>query len=158
MAQAKDGRVWLADYARQVRPVPIAGHDSYAEGPAVVDEGLRQLLFDRDGALWITRFDSGIVRIRYPEKLGSRKYGSHDAELESFGAKDGFPGLADVLLEDREGNIWVGSSNGLARFRHNQVVPANLRQRYRTLTLLAGRSADLWVGTVDRRTAAAYSR
>ena len=151
LAQAKDGRVWLTDDGTwQVRPVPTAGHDSYAEGPAVVEEGVRQLLFDRDGAMWITRLDSGVVRIRYPEKLGNRKYGPHDAELESFGAKDGFsPGFAFVLLEDREGNIWVGCSNGLARFRHNQVVPANLRQRYQGATLLAGKNDDLWVGAIN---------
>jgi len=153
LAQAKDGRVWLADDGSwQVRPVPTAGQDSYTEGPSVAEEGLRELLFDRDGALWITRMDSGIVRIRHPEKLGNRKYGSQDPELESFGAKDGFsPGFAYGLLEDREGNIWVGCSNGLVRFRHNQVVPARLPQRYQKVTLLAGREGDLWVGTIDDR-------
>jgi PAS domain S-box-containing protein len=153
LAQAKDGRVWLADDGSwQVRPVPTAGHDSYAEGPSVAEEGLRDLLFDRDGALWITRMDSGIVRIRHPEELGNRKYGSKDPELESFGAKDGFtPGFAYDLLEDREGNIWVGCSNGLLRFRNNQVVPAHLRERYQKVTLLAGREGDLWVGTIDDR-------
>jgi signal transduction histidine kinase/ligand-binding sensor domain-containing protein len=153
LAEAKDGRVWLADDGSlQVRPVPTAGHDSYAEGPAVVEDGLRQLLVDRDGALWITRLDSGVVRIRYPEKLGNRKYGSQDAELESFGAKDGFsPGFAFVLLEDREGNIWVGCSNGLARFRNNQVVPANLQQRYQSMTLLPARNGDLWIGALNDR-------
>src|SRR6202050_2826353 len=73
LAQAKDGRMWFADDNRwEVRPVPIAGHNSDAD-PAVVENGLHDLLVDRDGALWITRMDSGIVRIRYPERLGNRK-------------------------------------------------------------------------------------
>jgi ligand-binding sensor domain-containing protein len=153
LAQAKDGRVWLADDgAFQVRPVPTAGHDSFAEGPAIVDDGLHELFFDRDGALWITRMGSGIVRIRNPEKLANRKYSTHDPELESFGANDGFTaGLAYKLFEDREGNIWAGCSNGLVRFRQNQVIREGPSQPYRSMTLLAGKENDLWVGTIDQK-------
>jgi signal transduction histidine kinase/streptogramin lyase len=150
LAQAKDGRVWLADAASyQVRPVPSTGHDLYREGPSIVEMGLYVLLFDRDGALWITRLDSGIVRVRHPEKLRNHKYDSHDPEVDSFDTSHGFPaGLAYFLLEDREGNIWVGCSNGLIRFRHNDVVPVHLSPRYEKITLLAGNDGDLWVGTV----------
>ena len=153
LGQAKDGRVWLADDGSfEVRPVPMAGHNSKTEGPAVVADGLRELLFDRDGALWITRTDSGILRIRYPNKLGNRKYGLHDPELESFSVSDGFSGgFAYTVLEDREGNIWVGCSNGLVRFRHNQVVPVYLPQRYQRLTLLAAENGELWIGTINSK-------
>ena len=134
LAEGKDGRVWYADDSRgEVRPVPIAGHNSHVDDPAVVEDGLHELLIDREGALWVTRLDSGIVRIRYPERLGNRKLGPHDHELESFDEKDGFSmGFAYKLFEDREGNIWVGCSKGLVRFRHNQVVPVSLPQRYQT--------------------------
>ncbi len=154
LAQAKDGRVWFADDSRggEVRPVPIAGHNSYAEDPAVLENGLRELLIDREGALWITRYDSGIVRIRYPERLGNRKLGPHDPELESFNEKDGFSGgFAYKLLEDREGNIWVGCSKGLVQFRHTQVVPVSLPQRYQKLVLLAGGDGEIWIGTINSK-------
>src|ERR1700690_3214018 len=105
----------------------MGGRRSNAEGPTVAERGLHDLLFDREGTLWITRMDSGIVRIRYPERLGNRKLGAHDHELESFDAKGGFSeGFAYTLLEDREGNIWVGCSKGLVPFRHNQVVAVSL--------------------------------
>src|SRR5439155_25094214 len=151
LAQAKDGRVWFADDSRgEVRPVPIAGHNSYAEDPAVVADGLHELLIDRDGALWITRYDSGLVRIRYPEKLGNRKLGPHDTDLETFNEKDGFPGgFAYKLLEDREGNIWVGCSKGLVQFRHNQVVPVRLPPRYQKLASSAGGGGDVSLATID---------
>jgi signal transduction histidine kinase/ligand-binding sensor domain-containing protein len=153
LAQAKDGRVWFADDSRgEVRPVPIAGHDSSVEDPAVVGDALHELLIDREGALWITRYDSGIVRIRYPERLGNRKLGPHDPELESFNAKDGFSGgFAYKLFEDHEGNIWVGCSKGLVQFRHNQVVPVSLPQRYYKLVLLAGEDGEIWIGTIYSR-------
>ncbi len=150
LAQAKDGRMWFADDNKwEVRPVPIAGHNSDAD-PAVVENGLHDLLVDRDGALWITRMDAGIVRIRYPERLGNRKLSAHDHELESFDAKDGFSaGFAYKLFEDREGNIWVGCSKGLVRFRHNQVVPVRLPRGYQKLVLFAGENGEIWIGAVN---------
>ncbi|MEY2394035.1 MAG: hypothetical protein QOF94_380, partial [Acidobacteriaceae bacterium] len=153
LAQARDGRVWFADNSRgEVRPVPIAGHNSDAEDPAVLDNGLRELLIDREGALWITRYDSGIVRIGSPERLGNRKVGPHDHEFESFDEKDGFSGgFAYKLLEDREGNIWVGCSKGLVQFRHNQVVPVSLPQRYQKMVLLGGRDGEIWIGTINSK-------
>jgi signal transduction histidine kinase/ligand-binding sensor domain-containing protein len=151
LAQAKDGRVWFADDGSwEIRPVPIAGHNSDEQYPAVVEEGLHDLLIDREGALWITRMGFGIFRIRYPERLGNRKLGRHDHELEPFGEKDGFSlGFAYKLLEDREGNIWVGCSKGLVRFRRNQVVPERLPQRYQKLVLLAGEGGEIWIGAVN---------
>jgi signal transduction histidine kinase/ligand-binding sensor domain-containing protein len=153
LAQAKDGRVWLADDGRgEVRPTPPAGRDSEGEFPAIVGNTLRELLFDRDGALWITDMGSGIIRIPFPEKLRERKYGPHDPELQTFSTKDGFSGgFAYKLLEDREGNIWVGCSKGLIRFRGNDVTPVSLPQGYQKLTLLAGNSGGLWVGTISEK-------
>jgi len=149
LAQAPNGRVWLSDDGQnEVRPIPTEEHNLSAPGPTIVADGLRELLFDKDGALWITRADLGILRIREPGKLGQRTYGSQDRELESFGIKDGFPaGYAYKLFEDREGNIWVGCSKGLIRFRHNQVVPIRV-PHYERFTLLAGKQGDLWVGTI----------
>jgi signal transduction histidine kinase/ligand-binding sensor domain-containing protein len=153
LAQAKDGRVWFADDGSfEVRPVPIGGKNSNTQGPSVVADDLQELLVDRDGALWITRMDSGIVRIRYPEKLGKRKYGAQDPEFESIGAKEGFSGgSAYDLLEDHEGNIWIGCSNGLIRLRNNQLAAVRLPQGYERLTLFAGRNNDLWAGTIKKR-------
>ena len=153
LSEGKDGRVWFADDGSfEVRPVPTGGHKSDRDVPAVVEDGLRDLLFDRDGGLWITRMDHGIVRIRYPGKLENRKYGPRDPELESLDASDGFSGgFAYKLLEDREGNIWVGCSNGLIRIRHNQLVPVKLPQGYQRLTLEAGADGELWIGTADNK-------
>jgi signal transduction histidine kinase/ligand-binding sensor domain-containing protein len=151
LAQAKDGRVWFADDGSfEVRPVPMGGRSSNAEGPTVAERGLHDLLFDREGALWITRMNSGIVRIRYPERLGNRKLGPPDRELESFDEKDGFSaGFAYKLLEDREGNIWVGCSKGLIRFRQNAIVPVSLPQGYQKLVLHGGEDGEIWIGAVN---------
>jgi PAS domain S-box-containing protein len=149
-AQAPNGRVWFSDWNGAIRPVPTPGRNSEAEDPAVILNNLHKFLFDRDGALWITRSDSGVVRIRHPEKLGNRKLGAQDPELESFREKDGFTGgVAAEILEDREGDIWVGCSKGLDRFRHSQVVPVALPRRHDELTLLAGQDGEVWIGTTS---------
>jgi signal transduction histidine kinase/ligand-binding sensor domain-containing protein len=152
LAQAKDGRVWFADDgSNEVSTVQITGGKMREQRPAVVGDGLRELLFDRDGALWITRTDLGIMRISHPERLRNRQYDLRSSEVDSFGPKEGFTGgFAYGLFEDREGNVWIGCSKGLVRFRHNDVVPVNLSQRYQNLTLLPGDHADLWLGTTYR--------
>jgi len=71
------------------------------------------------GALWITRYDSGIVRIRYPRdwEIGNSVLMTRIGVLR---AKTVFSaGVAYKLFEDHEGNIWVGCSKGLVQFRHN---------------------------------------
>jgi signal transduction histidine kinase/ligand-binding sensor domain-containing protein len=153
LSEAPNGKVWLADNgSNEVRPVPMEGGKAAPRGPTIALEGVGDLLFDKDGALWITRLDSGVIRIRHPEQLEARKYTIKDRALESFGPKDGFPaGSAHKILEDREGNIWIGSSDGLVRMRHNQVIPIALPQRYERLTLFAGQHGELWVGTTYDR-------
>lgn len=153
LAQAKDGRVWLADDGKgEVRPVPLGGRNWESEFPAIVQSTLTNLLFDRDGSLWITNMDSGIVRIPDPDKLRNRKYSPHDSEVQTFGKKDGFSGgFAYGLLEDREGNIWIGCSKGLIRFRRNDVEPVSLPEGYQWLTLIAGDDGGLWVGTASNK-------
>ena len=151
LAEAKDGRVWFAeDNKGEVRPVPLGGHNEDSEFPAIVRKGFSKLLYDRDGALWITDMYLGIIRIPYPEKLGDRTYGLRDPRLELFDEKDGFSGrIADELLEDREGNIWIGCSNGLIQFRYTDVLPVRLPEGYQRVTVVAGQHGGLWVGTIS---------
>ena len=147
----RSGRVWYAeDQIGIARPVPLDGARA-GDTPAIAMPTLNQLLFDRDGALWITGLNaSRIMRVRHPEALGARTIGPSDAEIESFDERDGpVGGQAYRLLEDREGNLWVGSSNGLDRFRQSEVVSIRLPQPYQGLTLLPGANGDLWVGNND---------
>ena len=151
-AQSKDGRVWFAaDQTGIARPVPLTAGESGTRDPAIVSATLNQLLFDRDGAMWITGLNATrIMRVRYPERLGSRRVRTGDPEIEWFDEHERpSGGQAYMLLEDREGNIWVGSSNGLDRFRQSEVVSVRLPNPYQGLTLLPGAEGDVWVGYND---------
>lgn len=149
MAQAGDGRMWVAETSR-VRPVPAAGRDSGAATPELRFD-VQELLFDREGSLWITH-PGGVRRVRFPEQLKSGEGMRDDGRVESLDEGDGLSGdMANNLLEDREGNIWVSTVKGLDRFRHSHLVPLGLPHGHQRLTLLAGEGGEVWAGSATGR-------
>lgn len=145
-AQAPDGRIWVVEHTKPIRPLAAPGQ----ERPEIEIGDARRLLFDRDGCIWMISSWDGIRRIRYPERLGDRKVGRDAPEVESYKAANGLTdNSANLLFEDREGNIWVSTMKGLDRFRHSHLVPLHLPVGYQELTLLAGDGGDVWVGTTS---------
>ena len=53
-----------------------------------------------------------------------------------------------AVLEDRDGNIWIGTNGGLARFQGDRFVASAEGSRDSDLVrcLLEDREGDLWVG------------
>ena len=69
-----------------------------------------RLLRDRNGGLWIGTFSQGLVHV-------------HNGRTDVFVPSDGLSGESvRYLFEDREGTIWVATSDGLDRFRDLAVV------------------------------------
>jgi signal transduction histidine kinase/ligand-binding sensor domain-containing protein len=97
-----------------------------------------RMLRDRDGGLWIGTSDRGLVHV-------------HQGRTDVFATSDGLSG-EDVyaLFEDREGNIWVATINGLHRFRDFAVATLNERQGLSNDTVgsvLADRDGSVWIST-----------
>ena len=64
----------------------------------------RSILRDHEGALWIGTTDRGLVHM-------------HQGKTDVFGRSDGLSGdFVERIFEDREGNIWVPTIEGLDRF------------------------------------------
>jgi ligand-binding sensor domain-containing protein len=102
---------------------------------------LDNLLRDRDGGLWIVG-QYGLLHV-------------HQGRTDMFSKSDGLSGdniLA--LLEDREGNIWAATENGLDRFRDLAVVTVSAKQGFydtnHTDAVLGASDGSIWVGTLDR--------
>jgi len=100
----------------------------------------RSLHRDRDGGLWIVTFDQGLVHV-------------HAGRTDVFAQADSLSG-DDVyaLLEDREGNIWVCTQNGLDRFRDFAVATLTVTQGLSHAvvgSVLAARDGTVWLGTFD---------
>ena len=122
ITQARGGKLWMAETSRSVRPIPLSDNRQPPD-ETEVQVGSQGILFDNDGASWITTLGDGLRRSPAPELLRGR-IKEFSTAVESFTAKDG---LSDdvvlAILQDREGNIWVGTNNGLDRFHKTNLVP-----------------------------------
>ncbi|HEY0730709.1 MAG TPA: two-component regulator propeller domain-containing protein, partial [Pyrinomonadaceae bacterium] len=150
IAQGKDGRLWMTQWEKPVRTVPVNSLTTTANDTEIQVDAYK-LFFDRDGSMWmIGRLANGITRLRFPEKFVKGQLARNSPELESFGALDGLTdNTTGNILEDREGNIWISSSKGLDRFSRSHLVSLNLPPTYGSLTLLAGDGGDIWVASTN---------
>jgi signal transduction histidine kinase/ligand-binding sensor domain-containing protein len=75
----------------------------------------------------------------------------HDGETMHFTRTNGLPSdFIECIFEDREGDLWVGTSSGLAMLHVSCVAtvsPPDLWQARPILSVDAGRDGSLWVGT-----------
>jgi ligand-binding sensor domain-containing protein len=98
------------------------------------------LLRDRNGGLWIGTSDRGLLHV-------------HEGRTDLFARADGLSGnYVQSLFEDREGNIWVTTLDGLDRFRDLAVSTISVKQGLSNdgvLSVLAATDGSVWLGTRD---------
>ena len=147
LSLAPDGRVWAADFKR-LRIAPIV-HDgsrftlsSDLKFPATGD----QHWFDSGGALWI-RTAQGVARVAQPVDPTGTASSPRQAAVEHFGKVEGLTGQLYCFLEDREGNIWLGTAGGLDRFRHAPVRQVKLGANDGSVGVAPGEGGDVWATT-----------
>ena len=95
------------------------------------------LKLDHEGALWVGTYDRGIYRI-------------HGAAIDHF---DRTNGLSDDnvndLAEDREGNLWVATAQGVDRFADTPVASVSVAEGLcstEASSVLASRDGSIWTG------------
>jgi signal transduction histidine kinase/ligand-binding sensor domain-containing protein len=150
IAEAPDGSIWVAEANGGVRPVWTRKGDPEAAGP-VLWLSSAGLLFDRDGALWIPTLGDGIRRVPRVHDLAGREIGAQGTEAQGFVERDGLSSdYASAVIQDREGNIWVGGSRGLDRFRVSRLLPAMMSPGATDFAMVAAPHHGVWVGTKNR--------
>lgn len=140
LTEDAQGRLWVSDSKGTRALLAAEGPETFFPHPNPV--GGTRLLFDRDGNLWTTTRNSGVLRIRAP---GHAPPGTSAADRVA--ALDATGGLTSdqtrALFQDREGNLWVGTELGLDQLRRAAVVaepalPANSPTSYRLATARDG--------------------
>jgi len=73
-----------------------------------------------------------------------------DGKVRKFDARDGLPSASvRAIAEDRDGNLWVGTTEGLSRLEGGKFVPQVLDNKPHegyVHCLLEDREGNLWVG------------
>ena len=141
-AQAPDGAIWISDPVRSAHTVRRSGD----RGPVTeVRVGASQVLFDRNGSLWVGTYGDGLRRIADPDRIRGRKIAQFGPEADKFTVKDGLSGnYVRAALEDREGNIWWGTLHGLDRFRESTFTPVLIPNPDVPRAILATGAGGLW--------------
>jgi ligand-binding sensor domain-containing protein len=166
IAEAPDGTMWLADVMSSVRAIStsvsaklaaVAKCEAQAlkgtpvncgtEDPSVVKARAPvRLLFDRNGNLWVTTDTSGVVRIPFSELPRNRLTSNAAIVKQTFSSRDGLSAdTCTPILEDREGNIWVGTRDGIDQFRDAALVPVVLPKSLYRVAVAPAAGGDIWV-------------
>ena len=141
-AQAPDGAIWLADLGRSAHTVRLSGDRAPITEVRV---GATDVMFDRNGSLWIATAGDGLRRVPHPDKIKGRAIAQFGPEAEQLVAKDGLSSnIVFRLLEDREGNIWSATGRGLDRFRETTFTHVDTPEPESPRALLAAKDGSLW--------------
>ncbi len=142
LSEDRGGTIWITSPDGFTQPI--------REGRALSDNkiatetfNVRTVLRDSEGNTWIGTLGDGLVR------LGTNSEGVK--KMEKFGERDGLSAeFVWCLLEDREHNVWVGTENGLNRFRDEKVVTLTRREGLvsgEVDGLAAGTNGTIWAST-----------
>ena len=128
LAEAPDGRIWVSDSLHGTRPV-IPGAGGGADPKRKPAQGLdklqsKRMMFHRDGSMWGTATPrGGIYHVSLSMVETGRSAEAGASGLETYSKRQGLTSdMAVPVLEDSEGNVWVGTNLGLNRFRRNNIV------------------------------------
>jgi ligand-binding sensor domain-containing protein len=151
-AESADGRVWYLDLIR-VRLEPLPQQPGWRDSSWVTStSSFRVGIFDRDGGFWHADEYGGIWRFLSQEQLPRLKLNGSGPSIETFNAKQGLSSnSASCVLEDSEGNVWVGTDSGLDRFRHRNLSWYSVVPGPHLFSLVAGDDGNMWAGTQPGR-------
>ena len=124
LSKTDEGRVLIAIRERGLKqllgdklaayPIRSASNPNVLLSDRNVDSN--KLLRDRDGGIWIGTHDRGIIHL-------------HQGRTDVFTTSDGLSGdIICSLFEDHEGNVWVGTSRGIDRFRELPFSAASIKR------------------------------
>ena len=148
--EAPDGTLWLTDQRLGARAVYVPSRttpvrQSWTALRDAHREALWGKLIDRDGTLWMTSA-AGIHRLKAVARLLDPDFAGASLS-DVYSNVDGLSAsYANAFLEDREGNVWIGTAGGVDRFRESRLIPVELPRAANGFAIAAGDAGALLVG------------
>ena len=136
LCEAPDGTIWGNDFARgYYRVASTPPPNNQADRPELEGVAMR---FDRQGTMWMMHADS------LERKLDPAAPRLPEQSLSNLNSISG--PMLGAIFQDREGNIWIGTSRGIDRLRRNRLRTMPVVQQLEYPLLVAGPSGDIWIG------------
>ncbi len=145
LARGSDGSLWVGIAAAG----PGLGLGKFSDGvfrPFVTANfdgskvSVYDMIVDRDGSLWVASLGKGIFRIR-------------GEVVEHYGRTDGLSSdTVGALFEDREGIVWVATTNGIDSFRDPRIITFSAVEGLgndAVTGVLASRDGTIWVANSE---------
>jgi signal transduction histidine kinase len=131
-----DGALWATD--------PILGFTRVAPGVQSHGHAGRgaRLLHDTRGDLWVGTLGQGLWRVRRGDVAERRPVVERATILTGLSSD-----TVRTLFEDREGNVWAGTAEGLNRLTPHKVTPVTTLGMVTALDIT--RDGRVWVATAD---------
>ena len=134
----KGGTLWTSDFHEGFRH--LTGNKPPPRSARHLGWGV-QLLHDRRDTMWVATQGQGLWRVRTDAATGVQT-----TEIATM--RDGLASDAvQALLEDREGNMWLGTPGGLQRLSPHRVTPRRDLGVARVLEAMP--DGSLWLGTAS---------
>jgi diguanylate cyclase (GGDEF)-like protein len=139
-----DGSLWVAtDGGGVVRRNPVSGAFERIALPGL--QRVRALRLDRAGRLWIAGREGGLASFD-PATRHIARYRHAANDASTLPSNSLF-----AILEDRRGDIWIGTEKGLARFdtASRRIVREQIAGTRDVLVraLLEDQAGRIWIGT-----------
>lgn len=101
----------------------------------------------RGGGLWLTSLSDGVYYAS-PEALAKAERDHAAPAMQKVPRIDGFPW---PLLEDNEGDVWLGRGGGLDRFRRTAFTEVPLPDNIHDVNAAIDAQGNAWIGSESYR-------
>ena len=139
ITQTPEGYLWIGTSGGLVRfdGVRFAVFDR-SNTPSLLDDSILSLCPGVDGSLWIGTAGGGLVNMK-------------SGLFRNFSTRDGLTnGFVRAIVNDRAGNLWVGTDRGFFRFDHGKLLRLDARNDTPIMpvkTVYEDRAGAVWVST-----------
>jgi signal transduction histidine kinase/ligand-binding sensor domain-containing protein len=154
LAPAPDGSMVYTDLRKEGEPQSVC-RLQMKPGSSVVRcislpdiqsaSDIQSVFVDRRGSLWFT--GDNVMRLAHPELLEWNGGRIPRASIDEYGKNDGLTASTDTMLEDHEGNIWIGTDKGLDRFRQRNLRWYPAPENQLLFNLAQGAGGEIWAST-----------